>query len=144
MNQTDIKISVDEIISQIRVVFRQINSDGRSQNTIGLLECANKLASLRYNLADLWVDAKLTAEQQEADYKNKVDQRFMGLRIKGKTIEEAKAQARQEYSVDYSAFLQADREKNKLAALRDDLATKISVLQSYASELRSQKNFGGL
>lgn len=131
----------EEIINQIKTVFEQINLQGKSQDSIGLLESANQLSTLRYNLSDLWIRARENAEILEADYKVKIDKEMLKLRKQGKTIEEAKAKARMNYSVDYYAYIEAESDKNRLAALRDDLSVKISLIQSYASELRSSKNF---
>ena len=61
------------------------------------------------------------------------------LRLEGKTVDEAKATARMEYSVDWVAYLEAEKLKNRLSCLRDDLATKISVLQSFSNELRQMR-----
>lgn len=130
---------MDKILKMIDEVFKSINEHNKAQDSVGLLEDANRLSSLRYNLANYWVEAKLKAEQLEEDYKNKVASRLIELRKEKKTIDEAKAEARIENSPDYCAFLEAEKEKNKLTALRDDLATKVSVLQSYSSELRAQR-----
>jgi len=130
-----------EAIKQIKTVFESINDHNKSQDIIGLLQDINRLSTLRCNLRDDWADSKMKADEMEADYKNKVDSRMLDLRAEGKTIEESKAQARMECSPDYSAYLKAEKEKNQLTALRDDLASKISVVQSYASGLKAEKGF---
>ena len=132
----------EEILNQIKVVFEQINIDGKAQNSAGLLTGANKLATLRYNLSPLWINAKEEADRIEADYKDKVAHRMLELRQEKKTIEESKAQARIECSPDYLAYLQADKERLTLQTLRDDLAMKVSLIQSICSELRTQRNTG--
>lgn len=127
------------IEKQIRQVFADIAKHGQANDGLGLLRSANQLITLRYNLADAWVTAKSYANSMEADYKNKFDKRFLELRGEGKTIDEAKAQARMELSPDWVAYLEAEREKDKLTCLRDDIAEKVSIIQSFAAELRVQK-----
>ena len=132
----------EKIIAQIKIIFEQINEAGQAQNSAELLIGANKLATARYNLSPLWIGAKEQADKIEADYKDKVAARMLELRAEKKTIEEAKNQARIECSPDYHSFLQADKERLELQTLRDDLATKISLIQSMASELRTQRMTG--
>lgn len=132
----------NKILEQIKIVFVEINRASKVSDSATLLACANKLATLRYNLSNFWVNAKENADKLEADYKDKVANRVLELRKEKKTIEESKAKARIEMSPDYMAYLEADKERLRLQTLRDDLVTKISLIQSFCSEIRSQKIAG--
>ncbi len=134
----------EEILKLIRLTLEEQSLAGKNSDTEGLLLAGNKLSTLRFNLSDLWVEARGVYQEREAFYKERLDKAFLDLRKDGKTIEECKAQARQEYNGNLTELIKKEKEMNQLKALREDVAIKISNIQSFSSELRSQRGMGGL
>lgn len=130
----------ETIIQQIQEVFKNIATAGETGNTEGLLTGANQLSTLRYNLGEMASNAKDDYERANAEYKSAIDKAFLIYRGTEMAIDEAKARARQDFHVDLVAILAKDKEKTQLYMLRDDIAIKISNLQSYASDLRSMRS----
>lgn len=127
------------IAKQIQLTFEEIGEAGKVSDTLKLLKCANKLSSLRYNLGDLYIEAKEFYDSSNAEYKSQLDEGLVKYRKAGKSIEEAKAQARMDNHDRLVALIGKDRERTHLYTIREDLAIKISNIQSYASDLRSMR-----
>ena len=130
---------LEDILNKIDVVFRRISEHKMSTDL--LLGDANSLSTLMYNLGDLWVAAREDADRAETKYKDAVEDRFIELIREGETQGKAEVYAKhdnRELRDDHLNKLQLEQ---KLNILRRDVDKKISVLQSYASELRSQRSF---
>lgn len=134
----------ETIIQQIHQTLKEQQEAGASLNTENLLLAGNKLSTLRFNLSDLWVEAREDYQQTEAYYKSNLDQGLIEARDTGLTIEECKALARQESKEALIIVIQKEKEMNQLKCMREDVAIKISNIQSFSSELRSQRGMGGL
>lgn len=127
------------ILEQIDTVFKNIQSH-RHDATL-LLQDANSLSTLTYNLGKLYIDAKEQATDAEARYKDMVDDEYIELlKEDGMTQGKAEILAKRDCREQRDEMLKYQRLTNKLQIYRRDVETKISILQSYASELRSQYN----
>lgn len=129
--------TLDTILKQIDLVFKDIEQ--KRESAQGLLENANRLSTIMYNLSDLWVTAKTNSDTAKLSYDEKFDEVFFEQKTQHKVSDEtAKAVARIESREFYSSYLTKEHLQRKLFALRSDIDRKISVIQSYAAELRSQ------
>lgn len=136
----------EKIIEQIKDALESQSQAGASLNTEKLLLAGNKLSTLRFNLSDLWVEARYAYQLEDGAYKAVFDSMFLGERRNGATIEECKAKARNSPAVkrSLSDVIQKEKEMNQLRCLREDVAIKISNIQSFVKELSGQKYSGGL
>lgn len=134
---------LDTILKQIDLVYAKIQQN--RENPAGLLEAANSLATLMYNLGNLYITAREAKDRAEVAHKDMVDDLFLGMRaMKDLSIEEAKVEARKSSREAYKTFLEAERMELKIGTLRKDISLKISTIQSYASEVRNRKSFNDL
>lgn len=130
---------LEPILSQITQVFAAINQD--HEDPIKLLEHGNRLTTILYSLGDLWVNARADADHKATQYRDALDDTFLELKREGYTIEEAKALARKKHRDLLAESEEAATLALKLGTLRDSVSKKVSLLQSYAAELRSERTF---
>jgi hypothetical protein len=130
----------EEILKMVDQVFVRI-SEHKDDPTKLLLD-ANSLSTLMYNLGDLWVMAKQDVNLAEAEYKDNVDDTYL-LLLKDDDMTQGKAEviAKKEHRDMRYSLLKATHREMVLSTLRRDMEKKISVLQSYASEVRARMTF---
>lgn len=130
---------LDTVLKQLDALYKRIQVN--KANPTGLLEDANGLATLMYNLGEFWVATKEDANRAEVAYKDAVDDEFLFLVGQGEKQGTAEVKAKQKYRELRSTLLTLQALENKLSTLRRDVDKKISVIQSYASELRAQSTY---
>lgn len=108
------------------------------------LQCANSLSTLMFNLSPMCVTAQEDANRADRAYKDLLDSELIRMRGEGdKTVAESEAIARRKGKALFEEYLIKQSMAQKLKMLREDIDRRISLLQSWASELRSQKVFRG-
>lgn len=125
---------LQQLKQQIDEVFKAIST--QSGNPVALLESANKLLTINYNLGKLYTDTFQEAQLAEVEYKRALDRAFLTYRQAKQPIEEAKAHAR--LDVDQVPLIKLEVTVKELGNLRKDLSDKVSVIQSYCSHFKSQ------
>lgn len=133
------KDELTSILETIDKVFSELKKPSTAQ---GILKCASILSTVMYNLGALYAQAYEEANVSERVYKEKIDDRVLEMRMSSdKTVAEIEARARLDAKELIHEWLVKDALSNKLRTIRTDVDRKISVIQSYASELRSQKTY---
>ena len=131
---------LDTILKQTDLIFKNISTN--VNNAQSLLENANRLSTIMYNIAELWVAAKSESDNAKLLHEDKYDTVFLEYKAKEKTSDKtSEAMARIECREMYKDWLTKDTLSRKLYLLRVDIDRKSSVIQSYAAELRSQLTY---
>lgn len=129
------------ILNQIDQVMKDIAVHGNAQDTVALLRDANVLSTIRFSLGDMYAEAKQLAEVSKNNYDVTLNSEYLAFKQEPMTDAMAKAKAKEKGMKLYIEYLKHEHTKTLLKVKRDDLAEKISLLQSFASELRSQRNY---
>ena len=135
-NQTDAQLT--EILRQVDEVFADIQQDRHEPKK--LLIDANRLSTLMYNIAPLYVDERSITDMLEVRYKNEVNETYMELKKEKYTDSESKVRAELENIEIKREWLLHRKYEMRLSLLRQDIDRKISVIQSYAREVSAEKN----
>ena len=131
--------TLEEILNLVDYTFDKIQQD--KQDPQRLLGHANTLSTLMYNVAPLYVSAREESIRAEAQYKDKVDDSFMKYKrnVEKYTVDEAMSLAKKEHRELRDEWITNRTLEHKLGLLREDISRKVSLLQSYAAELRAEK-----
>lgn len=133
-------MEISELENQINTVVRKIQGSKHDPQLV--LECANSLSTLMFNLAPLYIASQEESIRAEKEYKDFIDEMVLELRESSdSTVAEAEAKARMKGKEMYSNVVTKQMIAKKLSMLREDIDRKISLLQSWSSELRSQRTF---
>ncbi len=130
--------TLPELLTMIDDTFASINTHREDAN--GLLMDANRLSTIMYNLAPLWVEARSRANTLEASFKDKIDESYLRLKRDSEVTDQmAQSESRHEHREVRQSWIDAKRMEHTLSTLREDVDRKVSVIQSYARELSSQQ-----
>ena len=127
------------ILLQIDTVFKKISESQQMPDK--LLLHANQLSSLKYNLGDLYINARADSKASEAQLDFEFSGSFMKYKKEGNSDATARTLAKIDCRDRQVEYLDLERLTTTLWIKREDVAEKISVLQSYARELRDQKSY---
>lgn len=130
MQLNPLKVEINKVFKIIEV---------QSGDPVALLESANQLTTYNYNLAIHYIALLQEATNMEQQYKRDFDKSFLSYRKLGKTIEDAKANARLENATLEHRKNKAEIDSKELSLLRVHLRDKVSVIQSYCSNLKDQR-----
>ena len=125
------------VLLQVDKVFASIKS--HPNDPTRLLMDANNLTTLMFNIAPAYVDERSATDALEVEWKNAVNETYLELKKEKYTDTESKIRAELENIQMKRDWLKHKRMENRLKLLRDDMSSKISILQSFSRELRSEK-----
>lgn len=132
---------MEEILRQIDEAMASVKEN--TGNPTRLLEIANTLSTLTYNLSPIVADAISESNLAEAQWKDAEQDAYLALVKNGTSQGTASIQAKVDTRIQRDTALAKESLVVKLRLLREDVGRKISLLQSYASDQRSQRDFRG-
>jgi hypothetical protein len=125
------------ILLQVDKVFASIKS--HPNDSTRLLMDANNLTTLLFNVAPLYVDERSATDALEVEWKNAVNETYLGYKKQKYTDGESRIRAELENIEMKRKYLKHKKLSERLGFLRKDMENKVSVLQSFSRELRSEK-----